>query len=514
MNVLMAAPEVFPYAKTGGLADAAASLAAELARTKHKVLVVLPFYRTVKERFPAPSAGGPFEVRMGGVAFAGMLRRRENVVFIECDRFYDRPELYGTASGDYPDNPQRFVFFSRAVFEAARLCGFRPDIIHCHDWQAGLAPVYLKTVYGRDPFFAGARSVLTIHNMGYQGVFPAEVMRMAGLPGDLFNPEGVEFYGKMNFLKAGIIWADSLTTVSPTYANQIQTPEHGFGLDGVLRKRAGRLRGIANGIDDCLWNPARDRHIPENYSPGNDLAGKAACKKKLSSLCGFKDPARPLVSFVGRLSYQKGADIAAAVAGEAVSEGVNLLFLGKGDERYQRELEALGERYPGGVYVRVGFDEEFSHLVYAGSDIFLMPSRYEPCGLGQMIALRYGTPPVAADTGGISDTVRNYLPLSGDGTGFLFPEASPGSLRQSLWYALCVHRQAERWEGVIRNGMSVDFSWRKPAARYLEIYKEALGQVPREKSPVPAPLRGPRPLKGSSTLKDTGSLKGPGPRLD
>ena len=477
MNVLMAAPEVFPYAKTGGLADAVASLAAVLSRMKHKVLVVMPFYRTVKERFQAGSTGGPFEIRMGGTAFAGMLRRLENVIFIECDPFFDRPELYGTPSGDYPDNPWRFIFFSRAVFEAARLVGFKPDIIHCHDWQAGLVPVYLKTVYGGDPFFAGTRSVLTIHNMGYQGVFPADAMRLSGLPVELFNPEGIEFYGKMNFLKAGIIWADRLTTVSPSYAGQIQTPEHGFGLDGVLRNSAGRLKGVINGIDDCLWDPARDRHIPETYSP-KGLAGKGACKKKLSSLCGFKDPAAPLVSFVGRLSYQKGVDIAVAAVGEAVPEGVNLLFLGKGDERYQRELEAASDRYPGRIFVRIGFDEEFSHLVYAGSDIFLMPSRYEPCGLGQMIAQRYGTPPVAADTGGISDTVRNYLPLSGDGTGFLFPGASAASLRQSLWYALCVFRQPARWKGIVKNGMASDFSWRKPATGYLEIYREALGGLP------------------------------------
>ncbi|MDA8087708.1 MAG: glycogen synthase GlgA [Nitrospiraceae bacterium] len=477
MNVLMAAPEAFPYAKTGGLADAAGALAAELAKMDHHVRLVMPFYRTVKERFPAMDCGRPFEVKIGERIIAGNLYRHENAIFIGCDQLYDRPDLYGTSSGDYADNAVRFIFFSRGVFEAARLCGFKPDIIHCHDWQTGLVPVYLKKIYGADPFFSGTKSVFTIHNMGYQGVFRAETLPLSGLPPGIFNPEGLEFYGKMNFLKAGTVWADIITTVSPTYAGQIQTPEYGFGLDGVLRNRADRLRGIINGIDDCLWNPARDRYIPGNYSAGKIMPGKGICKKRLSSLCGFKDPARPLVSFVGRLSHQKGSDLAAAVAGEAVAEGVDLMFLGKGDDLYQRELAALAEKYPESLCVRIGFDEEFSHLVYAGSDIFLMPSRYEPCGLGQMIALRYGTPPVATGTGGISDTVRNYLPLSGAGTGFLFGETTPGALRQSLWYALCVYRGGNRWRGIVRNAMAEDFSWRKSAARYVEVYGEAMGQA-------------------------------------
>ena len=480
MNVLMAASEAFPYAKTGGLADVAGAITAEMAKLGNDVLFVMPYYRTIKERFSFPAgkkaAGERFEITIDGRMVSGSLRRHENTVFIECDQFYDRPELYGTPSGDYPDNPQRFIFFSRAVFEAARLLGFRPDIIHCHDWQAGLVPQYLKTLYRDDGFFSGSKSVLTIHNMGYQGVFPADVLPLTGLPPELFNPEGFEFYGKMNFLKAGIMGADIVTTVSPAYAKQIQTPEFGFGLDGVLKKRAGqeRLRGIINGIDDCRWDPSTDRHIPGNYSLKN-LAGKRACKEKLSRLCGFKDHGqKPVVCFIGRLSLQKGTDLLAAIAGEAVPEGVNLLFLGKGDELYQRELEDIGGKYPGSVYVRIGFDEEFSHLVYAGSDIFLMPSRYEPCGLGQMIALRYGTPPVATDTGGISDTVRNYAPLSGSGTGFLFGGPTAQALRQSLWYALCVYRSAPRWRSVIKSAMAEDFSWKKSALEYMEVYEEAL----------------------------------------
>ena len=476
MNVIMATPEAFPYAKTGGLADMAGTLAKELSKLKVQMLLFMPFYRTVKERFTPEKLDRSFEVEIGGQRISGELYRDGNTIFIGCDRFYDRPELYGTPSGDYPDNPQRFIFFSRAVFEAARLLDFKPDIIHCHDWQAGLIPLFLKMFYRKNvPFFAGAKSVLTIHNMGYQGIFTADVLPLTGLPAELFNPEGVEFYGKINFLKAGITGADMVTTVSPAYAAQIQTAEHGFGLDGVLLKCGGSLRGIINGIDYGVWDPARDGHITKAFNGKNFMEGKSACKKQLASACGFSDPEAPLVSFVGRLSYQKGVDLICAAAYDIASEGVNLLFLGKGDAVYQEELTALAERHNGRICVRIGYEEDLAHLIYAGSDIFLMPSRYEPCGLGQMISLRYGTPPVAADTGGLSDTVRNYLPMSGKGTGFLYEGDDPRSLKQSLWYALSIYQRADCWRRLVRNAMREDFSWKKPAALYKGLYHELTG---------------------------------------
>ncbi len=479
MNVIMAAPEAFPYAKTGGLADMAGTLAKELSRLKIKVLLIMPFYRAVKERVKNPeNLGKSFIVEIGGERIAGHLYRDGNTVFIGCDRFYDRPELYGTPSGDYPDNPHRFIFFARAVFEAARLLDFKPDVIHCHDWQTGLVPLFLKAFYSRNgsfPFFAKTKSVLTIHNMGYQGIFSRDVLALTGLPADMFTPEGIEFYGKVNFLKAGIIGADMITTVSPTYAGQIQEEEYGFGLEGVLRKKGGALRGILNGIDYSVWDPGRDGHIPETFNRKSFVEGKAACKKELASECGFKDHDAPLVSFVGRLSYQKGVDLISAAAGDIVSEGVNLLFLGKGDSLYQEELKELAGRHVGRVYARIGYEEDFAHLVYAGSDIFLMPSRYEPCGLGQMIALRYGTPPVAADTGGITDTVRNYLPLSGKGTGFLYTGDDPRSFRQALWYALCAYKRADCWKGLVKRAMAEDFSWKKSASLYKDLYDGIAG---------------------------------------
>ncbi len=482
MNVIMAAPEAFPYAKTGGLADMAGTLAKELSRLKMNVLLIMPFYREVKERVSPDNLGKSFVVEIGGERITGHLYRdgnkNKNTVFIGCDRFYDRPELYGSPLGDYPDNPQRFIFFARAVFEASRLLDFKPDIIHCHDWQTGLVPLFLKTFYSRNgafPFFAGTRSVLTIHNMGYQGIFSRDVLALTGLPTELFTPDGIEFYGKINFLKAGINGANAITTVSPTYARQIQTEQYGFGLDGVLRKKADALRGILNGIDYCVWDPNRDSNIPETYNRKGFTQGKGACKRQLAAECGFKDPDAPLVSFVGRLSQQKGVDLVFAAADDIVSEGVNLLFLGKGDALYQEELEALAKRHPGLIYAKIGYEEEFAHLVYAGSDIFLMPSRYEPCGLGQMIALRYGTPPVAADTGGITDTVRNYLPLSGKGTGFLYEGEDPRSFRQALWYALCAYQRPDCWKGLVKKAMAEDFSWKKSASLYKELYSGLAG---------------------------------------
>ncbi len=483
MNVIMAAPEAFPYAKTGGLADMAGTLAKELSRLKINVLLIMPFYRVVKESITPEDLGKSFAVEIGGERISGRLyrdgkNRNPGAVFIGCDKFYDRPELYGTPSGDYPDNAQRFIFFARAVFEAARLLDFRPDVIHCHDWQTGLVPLYLRKFYGKNgsfSFFGGTKSVFTIHNMGYQGIFSRDVHLLTGLPADTFTPEGVEFYGKINFLKAGIIGADMVTTVSPTYARQIQTAEHGFGLDGVLREKSGSLVGILNGIDNCVWDPSRDRHLPQTYNRRNFMEGKGACKRELARECGFKDPGAPLVSFIGRLSHQKGADLVFEAADDIVSEGANLFFLGKGDAVYQEDLRALAGRHEGRVHARIGYEEGFAHLVYAGSDIFLMPSRYEPCGLGQMIALRYGTPPVAADTGGITDTVRNYRPVSGKGTGFLHTADDPGSFRQALWYALCAYQRPDRWKALLKQDMAEDFSWKRSASLYEELYRGVAG---------------------------------------
>jgi starch synthase len=474
MNVLMASPEAAPYAKTGGLADVAGALAGLMQKTGQKALLMLPYYREIKNRIRAERLDKTVEVKVGTGVFRGGLHSHRHAVFIECDEFFDREELYGTAAGDYPDNAQRFIFFSRAVLEAAKALDFRPDVVHAHDWQTALIPLYLKTAYGKDVFFRDARSVFTIHNLGYQGLFPPEVMSFTGLGMEQFSPEGVEFFGKMNFLKAGIIGADAITTVSPTYAKEILTPEHGFGLDGLLRKRAAVLTGIINGVDYSEWNPAKDTLIPANYTSGN-IEGKKTCRKHLAATCGFADSRAPVAAFVGRLTSQKGVDILAGAARDLMDWGVNLVVLGKGDEEYRKALSALAGRHKGRLHAHIGFDEELSHLVYAGSDMFIMPSRYEPCGLGQMIAMRYGTPPVATNTGGLADTIRDYSPLRGAGTGFLFEDRTADALRQCVRGALIAHADRARWRAVVKASMRADFSWKNSAGKYVGLYGSLKG---------------------------------------
>ncbi len=474
MNVLIATPEAIPYAKTGGLADVAGTLLGEFQRLKLSARLVMPYYRRVKEGFSAEPLNKPFRVKIGEKVYSGGLYGSGPAVFIECDELFDREELYGTPEGDYPDNAQRFIFFSRAVLEAAKALDFKPDVIHVHDWQAGLVPFYLKTLYEGDPFFVDTKSVITIHNLGYQGIFPKEVLALAGLGPEFFTPETLEFYGNVNFLKAGLLGADRITTVSPTYAKEIMTPEYGFGLDGLLRKRAGAVSGILNGIDVNYWNPQKDTAIPANFGV-RDLRGKLECRKALVKKCGFGNSRAPMASFIGRLSAQKGLDLLAGAAEAMIAWGMNLVILGKGDESYQDAMLELGEAYKGKVHVTIGFEDEFSHLIYAGSDMFLMPSIYEPCGLGQMIAMRYGTPPIARKTGGLSDTVLDYSPVKG-GSGFLFESADADGLRQCARAALLACSEPRRWEQLVKTGMRLDLSWKASARKYVELYEEAAGR--------------------------------------
>ena len=472
MKILMATPEAVPYAKTGGLADVAGTLPGEflkLKRDKPEVLLFMPFYKKIKNFVQAESLGKSFSIKIGEKTYKGSLCGDKYAVFIRSDEFFARDGLYGAPAGDYPDNDKRFIFFSRAVLEAARLLDFRPDIIHVHDWQAGLIPLYLKTLYRKDPFFGKTKSVLTVHNLGYQGLFPRESLPLTGLGWELFTPDGVEFWGKMNFLKAGIIGADMITTVSPTYAKEILTPEQGFGLDGLLRKRASAIRGILNGIDYGVWDPQTDAFIPKNFSV-KDLSGKKESKKALVRECGFEDARAPIASFIGRLSSQKGINMLLDVAEDLVGWGLNLCVLGTGDEVYNKALASLSRKLAGRLKAFIAFDEKLSHLIYAGSDIFLMPSLYEPCGLGQMIAMRYGTPVVARRTGGLADTISDFSPLDGKGEGFLFAEKSASALKEALRSALLVYSMPRPWDSARRSGMRRDFSWRNSARQYIELY--------------------------------------------
>jgi len=475
MKVLIAASEAVPFAKTGGLADVAGSLFREYGKMAGvEVSLVLPLYRAVREGFALTDTGVHFTIPVGTKSYpCRVWSPGPSVFFLEGNEFFDRADLYGTPQGDYPDNAARFTFFNRAVLETCLALGLKPEVIHCNDWQTGLIPLYLKTLYRKD-FFRDTATVLTIHNLGYQGLFGAADFPLTGLGSEWFNPEGVEFYGKVNFLKAGIIAADLITTVSRTYAREILTPEFGYGLDGVLRARSRDLAGIVNGIDMEEWDPSRDPEIAAQYGP-SDLEGKETCRKRLIEECVLRLEGKdaPIIALVGRLSAQKGLDLFIEAADEIVSSGARVVLFGKGDESLQKKVRGLGAKYAGSLYARIGYDESFAHRIYAGSDLFLMPSYYEPCGLGQMIAMRYGTVPVARKTGGLADTIIDHDPLQGEGTGFLFEEYRPTAMRDCLKRAFCVYVDKRRWKRIIVGAMRTDFSWERSAKQYIELYDRA-----------------------------------------
>jgi starch synthase len=478
MNVLFAASEVAPFAKTGGLADVAGSLPQALAGLGHDIRVVLPRYRCVDTRQFGLEPVATFYVPLAAWkercdVLAGRLGPRVTVYFIQKDIYYDRPELYRTSHGDYHDNAERFIFFSRTVPELCRAIGFAPDIIHCNDWQTGLLPLYLKKFYHHHAVLGKTRSVFTIHNLGYQGIFGKTDLRLTGLGWEVFTPEGFEFWGNMNFLKAGIQFGDVVTTVSRTYSRDIQTPEDGHGLDGVLRKRSADIYGIVNGIDDQDWDPARDPAIPKHYSAARP-AGKRECRLSLLNELGLPETAEPVIGMVTRLTDQKGLDILLDALPAIMDLGVHFVVLGTGDEHYHRRLEDLGHAYRDQLRVRLAYDDTLARRIYAGSDLFLMPSRYEPCGLGQMLALRYGSVPVVRRTGGLADTVIDHDAKTGTGTGFVFADYSSDALVACVQRAIAVYGQPAAWKRLMRTGMQNDFSWKHSAQEYVTIYKKAM----------------------------------------
>lgn len=486
MKIAIVSSEAVPFAKTGGLADVAGTLFREFWQMGNDVVLFLPLYRCVRERFGSnlKELDEHFAIRLGHddiscrlfalekMPFAAKAGRRPagqrgRVLFIAHDAFFDREELYATAEAAYPDNAQRFIFFSRAVVEAIARLGLSFDAIHCNDWQTGLVPYCLKTTRSGAPLFQNARTMFTIHNLGYQGLFPAETMALTGLGWEHFTMHGLEFYGQVNLLKAGIVGADVITTVSPTYSREILTSEQGFGLDGVLASRRESLHGILNGIDYAEWTPFTDPHLPSHYS-STHLAGKAWCRRTLAREWKLADGlSRPLISFVGRLADQKGVDLIAEAIPEMIALGANIIIVGRGEASLQDLLISLQDRFPGNLHLTIGFAEAHAHQVYAASDLFLMPSRYEPCGLGQMIAMRYGTIPVAFRTGGLADTIEHGR------TGFLFDDLSAFSLLQCIRQALTVFSDKSAWRRLVRDAMDRDFSWASSARKYLSLYQGA-----------------------------------------
>ena len=438
----MIASECAPLAKTGGLADVLGALPAALQAMGEEVAVVIPRYGSIDLK-TARRIYDRLAVHLGPARYDITIYQAAQefpVYLVDCPPLYDRPGLYGEAGVDYPDNHIRFAVLARAALAVARWI-FPADILHCHDWQAGLVPAYLRTTFATDPTFLGVRTLFTIHNLGYQGLFPKAALAEAALDTALYAPDGLEFFGRVSYIKGGIMLADALNTVSPTYAREIQTPEYGFGLDGALRARAGVLSGILNGVDYREWSPDVDRLIPANYSV-DDLSGKRVCKQRLVEEFGLPAEAMdgPLAGMVARFTRQKGADILAEALPEILAEGVYMAVLGTGDTEYEAFFRAMEAEYPGRVAVRIGFDSQLAHRVEAGADMFLMPSRYEPCGLNQMYSLRYGTVPVVRATGGLNDTIE-------DGTGFKFVEYSGPALAEAVRAAATAYADAEAWPG-------------------------------------------------------------------
>lgn len=469
MNILMIGSEATPFAKTGGLADVLGALPAALAERGERVAVVLPAYR--ENRYPQPTREayrgmwipiGPGYTVDIQQTFVRVGERGVDYYFVQCPPLYDRDGIYGTTAGDFPDNHLRFAVLAMAALGVARHL-FRPDILHMHDWQAALAPVYIREHFRGDPTFIGVKALLTIHNLGYQGLFGPEVLPQIALPATLLNPYQLEFFGRVNFLKAGIAGSDAISTVSKGYAREIQTPEYGFGLDGFLR-RHGPVTGIVNGVDYNEWNPEHDPHLARNYSPG-DLSGKHFCKQALLAEYGLPrdNPDRPLLAIISRFAAQKGFDILADAASRLLAEDLNLVILGSGDLPYETMFRALAASYPDKVGLRVGYDTGLSHRIEAGADMFLMPSRYEPCGLNQIYSLKYGTVPVVRATGGLDDTIE-------DGTGFKFRDYSGEALLEAVRQALRVFPTAS-WTRMMRRGMEKDFSWSASAGEYVELYR-------------------------------------------
>jgi starch synthase len=478
VKILFAASEATPFAKTGGLADVAGSLPPALAALGHDVRVVIPRYRCVDRELFKLRSQAAFYVPIGAwkercEILAGRMDTRVKAYFVEKDRYFDRPGLYGTAQSDYTDNAERFLFFSRAALELCRTLDFSPDIIHCNDWQTGFMPLYLDRLYRSDARFRHTRSVFTVHNLGYQGLFWHWDMGLTGLGWDEFSPEGVEFHGKINFMKAGLVSADVVTTVSKTYSREIQTAENGHGLEGVLAKRAKDLFGVVNGIDYRFWDPSHDRDIPRTFSAAR-LAGKTFCREELKRILGLAPGDAPLIGMVTRLAAQKGLDIVAEALPAIMASGAQLVVLGTGDDTYQKLLTEASSHYPDRMRILLQYDEKVAKQIYAGCDMFLMPSHYEPCGLSQMIALRYGTVPIVRKTGGLADTVEDYHPRTGHGTGFVFKEYSSDALIRCLERAIVAYTDVEAWHRLMQAGMKQDFSWKQSAEEYESIYRKAL----------------------------------------
>jgi len=479
MHIAFAASECVPFSKTGGLADVVGALPCALAALGHQVSVYLPRYRKTKLADPQTvvrSITIPFDDKY---RFCSVVTASTNTpagvrfYFVDYPPYFDREALYGLPAGDYPDNAERFALFSRAVLEASKVLGV-PHVFHCHDWQSALVPVMLRTLYAEDPAFREVATVFTIHNMGYQGLFPPDTLPLLMLPWDLLTISKMEFFGQVNFLKGALAHADYVTTVSKKYSQEIQTTEYGFGLEGVLRDRAATVTGILNGVDYSEWSPQTDKFIAANYSP-QDLSGKLQCKHDLLHAFGVKnaDAKVPVIGIVSRFAAQKGFDLISQIMDRLAREEMIVVALGTGDKLFEDMFQRLNKQFPNKIAVKVAYDNAIAHKIEAGADMFLMPSRYEPCGLNQIYSLKYGTVPIVRATGGLDDTIEPWDARAGKGTGFKFSDYTGESLLATIKQALLAYRDLSSWQTLMRNGMSRDFSWGASAREYGKVYERA-----------------------------------------
>ena len=482
----MAASEGVPYAKTGGLADVVTALAMELLRLGHHVTLLLPGYRgqaaqnarRVIMRFSISVAGRNAEVSVEEEVLPVTEASHPLRVFlVRYDPYFDRPGLYQEDHHDYPDNLDRFTLFCRAVLHVLRtltkLHGETVDVLHLHDWQTALCSVYLKVLPDEYDGLQKIKTLLTVHNLAYQGIFPAEEFDKTGFPPALFSPSALEFYGSINCLKGGIIYSDAVSTVSPTYAKEIITPEYGCGLEGVLSGRIDGVRGITNGIDTITWDPEHDSYLPARYTTA-DLTGKHVCKRALQNEFGLPNLEVPVLGVIGRLTFQKGFDLLLEIIPELMVLDLQIVFLGVGEYDLEQQLKTVQSEYPGKIGVHSGFDEGVAHRIEAGANMLIMPSRYEPCGLSQLYSLRYGTVPIVRRTGGLADTVVSYRPSSiksKSATGFQFIDASSDALLCTVMLALHVYQDDDTWSSIIKSGMSTDLSWKRSAGQYTILYR-------------------------------------------
>jgi starch synthase len=479
MRILFAASECIPFAKTGGLGDVVGSLAKNLKLNNQDIRVILPFYKNISENFRDVNIiAENLKVHLGKNEEIFSIKQAYiindlPIYFIDNNKYFERDFIYGTDKAAYLDNAERFIFFSKAVIEALKVINFQPDIIHTHDWPTALIPGILKTAYKSDNFFYKTKTVFTIHNMMHQGIFDPKVLELAGISWEEFSIEKFEYYGNVNFLKAGIVYSDAITTVSKTYSKEIQeNPEFGMGLSGVLKTRKDMLFGINNGVDYDDWNPEKDKYILKNFS-SKDLSGKLICKKNLQELCGFKiDNSIPLISIIARIDSQKGFDLISEGLHHLMKENAQFVILGTGDRKYSDFFAKVGEQYKTKFKFFNIFDTVLAHKIYAGSDMFLMPSYFEPCGLTQLISMKYGTVPIVTHVGGLIDTVKPYDKKKETGTGFFIKEYSVYELLEAINRASSVYKKTGKWKNIIQHIMKLNFSWEYSIKEYIKLYED------------------------------------------